>query len=516
MLGGQSIADRYLAPGRVEIKGLKGLMAPWRPIDQKGATEDGTTFITALYDPIDAELNVRVKGKDPADCRRISRYLLDSLDIKQTSRLWWFTHQLGYWWSDVRWQNAPMDSVEAITTKTQNWGLRLRADSGFWQSWPCVEQFEFAYATAKDDFNVPDPDDLGTGWTVAYVDNGSASGGVHVNNGEVISTMHHRSMIARKVGYTSATNNQVIDITIGTRHDWYYPTDAHDDIWARMNNTGTPGTSGVRCRIMRNKLQLTWHSGGVEHVMRERILIVPALPGEKFRLIVGEEGNERRFKVQRGGATLMDIKETGTSSPLGASNRGAGIGMKSDNTQMSAAIRNWTVGDNSTVTQSGFIKRINAGDQEMWDNFTCTGPGLFRIWNGPNAGTNEYVEFGPLLSGQMMQIRSDPRKRGVVDMTAIPPSPQQLTLLQKALKDFLSFATGNNATPLAVEIESFFGIRAPQGNPFSLMRGRFSKPIPKKSPGKPADEYHIKVSIDNGNANSMIVATGTPLRRNPI
>lgn len=515
VMGGLSIADKYLTPGRFEVKDISGLIPPWRIIDQKGATQDGTTFVDALYEPIEVQIAGRVIGKDPKDAQRVYSCLIDSLDVKREAEFSWFTQALGRWWAPLRWYKTPTDSVQAITNKTQNVGLRLRADNAFWQSYPSVALFQFGYQTAKDDFNVDDVDDLGTGWTVFLSSGGSASGGVHVNNGEVISTMHHRTMIARKVGYTSATNNQVIDITIGTRHDWYYPTDAHDDIWGRMNNTGTPGTDGVRLRVMRNKLQLTRHNSGVETVMRERVLLIPALPGEKFRFIVGEEGNERRFKVQRGGATLMDVKETGTNSPLGATFRGAGIGMKSDNTQMSAGIRNWSVGDNVTITQSGFVDRFNVGDQDMYDNFTVFGPGTFRFWNGPGAGANEYVEFGPLLAGQVMYLRTDPRKRGVTDMTSIPPTPQQLNALQKALKDFLSFATGNNSTPLALEIESWFGVRPPQGNPYSLLNGRWSVPIPPKSPGKAAEKYQVKVSIDNGNADSKIIVAGTPLRRNP-
>jgi hypothetical protein len=56
---------------------------------------------------------------------------------------------------------------------------------------------------------------------------------------------------------------------------------------------------------------------------------------------------------------------------------------------------------------------------------------------------------------------------------------------------------------------------APQGNLYSLLNGRFSEPIPPKSPGNPAEEYFIKVEIEGGNADSQIIASGIPLRRNP-
>ena len=246
-------------------------------------------------------------------------------------------------------------------------------------------------------------------------------------------------------------------------------------------------------------------------------MIIPPQMGEKFRFVVGEENNERTFQVFRGSATMMNVKENGTSSPLGASNRSAGLGGYSYGPGHPASIRSWSAGTNATVSQSKFLRRVNVGDQPMADNYICYGPGTFRFWNGPNAGPEEFVEFGPIESNQVMYLRTDPRKRGVVDMTSTPNTPQALDWWQKTIKDFLTFATGNNATPLAIEIESWFGILPPQGNPYSLLKGRWSDAalIPAKSPGKPAQEYFVKCEIDDGNANSRVVVTGTPLRRLP-
>lgn len=126
------------------------------------------------------------------------------------------------------------------------------------------------------------------------------------------------------------------------------------------------------------------------------------------------------------------------------------------------------------------------------------------------------VEFGPLLPNQIMQIRTDPRKYGVRDLTVIPASPQELNIFQKALQDFVSFATGNNVPPLLEAIQSAFGIAPPQGNPYSLLKGRFSRPVPAKSPGAPVQPYYVKVEIDDGDASSMVLASGTPLRRYPL
>lgn len=516
MLGGLAIPDRFLAPGRVEIKSLKGLIAPWRNITQKGATQDGVSFVTALGDPIEVEMGCRIVGRDPADCRRIGRYLYDSIDSIQEAELFWFTHEMGRWWAKVRWFQAPADDISAINRRTENVNLRMQSEDSYWRSYPNVDEFTFSYSAASDDFNVDDADDLGTGWTVAL--SGGGTGGIHVDDGEVVSTMDGvRTAVARKNSYTTTSDYQVVDITIGRLGQWFYPLDASHHIWARMNNSGTAGTSGLRLKIQRHLLTLSYFSGGVETVLRQRILIVPPLPGERFRLVAGDEENPRLFRVMRGAATLMTVKETGTGSPLGASNRSVGMGMETESSAEAGAIRAWSAGVNATVNQTGFLRRVNAGDQDAWDTYTVYGPGLFKFWNGPGAGANEYVEFGPLLPNQVAHIRTDPRRRGVIDMTAIPPTPQQLTQFQKALAAFLDFATGNNATPLAEEIKSWFGVKPPQGNLYSLLKGRWDKRalIPRKSAGKPCEPYFVKVAIDNGNADSKIIASLTPLRRMP-
>lgn len=149
----------------------------------------------------------------------------------------------------------------------------------------------------------------------------------------------------------------------------------------------------------------------------------------------------------------------------------------------------------------------------MWDRYTVFGPGTFRFGNGP--GSDEMVEFGPLLPNQIMYLRTDPSKRGVDDLTVIPPTQQELTRHQKRLLDYYTFASGGNVSPLQEQILSRHGIAPPQGNPYSLLSGRWSEPIPAKLPGVAAQEYHTRVEIDDGNADSKIIVAGTPLRRNP-
>ena len=520
LMGGLAIPDFVNSPGRVEVKDLKGLVPPWRTIDQKGASQDGTTFVDALYDPIEVEITTRVKGANPADCRRVARYLMDSLDVKRQSRLWFFTHHLGYWWADIRWLKPPVDSVGGIRNKTQDLSLRVRADTGFWKSYPCVDEFSFSYNTDKDDFEAAD--DLtgpGTGWTASYSPAGT--GVVRRRRGQLDPSLRAgRRAILRRNGYVAAANSVVSEYQLGTMGQWFgLATDCSVELWVRMNNTGTPGTSGVFIRLQRHRLRLISVKDGVETTLRDRPLIIPPQAGEKWKLIAGAEGNEKSFTILRGGAVMATYKETANANitPLGPTFRSAGLAFYSGSTSNAPAVRNWNIGVNATASQSGFLEMFNAGDQEAYNDYICYGPGLFKFWNGPGADPEEYVKFGPLLSNQVMYVRTDPRKRGVVDMTSIPATPQQLTGFQKALSSFLSFATGSNATPLAQEIKSFFGILPPQGNPYALLKGRWSRDaaIPPKSPGKPPDKFHVKVAIDDGNANSKIVSTLTPLRRMP-
>ncbi|EUA18483.1 gp15 domain protein [Mycobacterium xenopi 3993] len=91
-----------------------------------------------------------------------------------------------------------------------------------------------------------------------------------------------------------------------------------------------------------------------------------------------------------------------------------------------------------------------------------------------------------------MFLRTDPRKRGaqVQDLTVVPPTPQQLNSFQQALVKFESFAFANNIPPLLQTINSLFGIKPPQGNMYSLLKGRFSnraaippsRPATRRSP----------------------------------
>ena len=528
LMGGKAIPHRT-APEVVVVKkgGLKGLIPPWETIDQKGATEDGVTFLDALYDPIEVDMTVVAKGRDPQHLRRVVRELIGSIDVKQTSRLSFFDQDSGHWWSDVRWFKTPPDTMAVGESRSQELQLVLRADHGFWQSEQDVSQFRFTYDSARDNFNyTADLDVSNADWDVAY--SGSGGGYARVNGKQLVWVddpndpilTNGRTGVLRRKNSTTTTDNQVVEARLGTFPEWSFPDNAYTQLWARMAEAGTPGDTGICLSFGVGWIKLSSWVGGVETVLRQRPLLIPPLKDEVFTLVAGYEGNPRLFKVLRNGFEIMSVKESGTGSAMGPGFRAQGLGLHAGAAILTqatpAGVTRWSSGDNTTVAQSGWLECLNIGDQPMYRDFTLFGPGTFRISDGP--GSTEMIEFGPLLPNQVVYLRTDPRRRAVQDLTSIPPTQQELTVWQKAIKDFVSFATGNNVPPLLQEIESWFGIRPPQGNLYSLLDGRFStgSAIPAKSPGAPAKPYFIKAEIDDGNADSKIICAGTPLRRYPV
>lgn len=505
-------ADRQYP--HIALKEMKGIVPPWKAISQKGATQDGESFVTALYDPLEFDLVVDACGNTPAEAARVLRDWIASWDAIKEGELFWHTPQLGRWWAKVRWAKNPTDNLTGGSFRRQRLTLPVKAYDGFWRSYDNTDQFRFAYATASDEFNFTTGSDLGANWTVAY--SGAGSGAIHADGSQVVSTLTGgRAAVARRVGYTSASDNQVVEQQLGILPTWFFDPAAYNDLWARMNTTGTPGTDGIRLRITNHQITISAFVSGTEHVLRQRPMIIPPLPNETWSLVCGFEDDVRHFQALRDGVPIMNVVENGTTSLIGSTHRGAGFGMANNGTHGPASVKRWSAGDNATITQTGFLRRVNAGDQPMFDRYTVYGPGIFTFADGPNS--SDTITFGPLLAGQIAQIRTDPRKRSVVDLTSTPANPQQANQFAQALEDFISFATGNNVPPLLQEIESLFGIQPPQGNMYALLQGRFSDAaaIPPKPTGQPASEYHVKVTIDEGNAASRIVAAGTPLRRWP-
>lgn len=156
----------------------------------------------------------------------------------------------------------------------------------------------------------------------------------------------------------------------------------------------------------------------------------------------------------------------------------------------------------------------NIGDVEAWPRYLLYGPGKFYIGNGPLV--DDMIEFGPLLPGQVVLLETEPRRRSIVDVSPAALPEQVLNPFQALIKALVTFATNNNVPPLLQEFESLFGILPPQANLYSLLNGRFTRPVPAKPAGSLGATNPIKIRIDDGNAQSKVVAALTPRRRWPL
>lgn len=317
----------------------------------------------------------------------------------------------------------------------------------------------------------------------------------------------------------TATDLQVLTLNIGEVIQWPHGEVADTiSFLARWDGDDVNPTC-LSVRVKLGQILLSRFNAGVETVMDQQFLLFPPMWWETWRLVVGTVENDRRYRLYRGKGDfkIMDFKESDDGSALGPGFRGSGFGSEAGVgllgiQDLPPSLDNFSVGDNATETQSGHLKVTNFGDQDGYMRFLVHGPGLFRIANGPDS--QEFIEFGPLGDGQIALLTTLPRLRGVVDLSPDRPE-QQLTGFQQFISSLLSLATNNNIPPLLESFASLFGINPPQGEMYSLLKGRFTFAIPPKPTGAPPPTYQIPVEIKDGNADSRIIAALTPLRRWP-
>lgn len=165
---------------------------------------------------------------------------------------------------------------------------------------------------------------------------------------------------------------------------------------------------------------------------------------------------------------------------------------------------------------AGFIPLTNIGSEDGWARHLCyagtSNGAVFSFGNGP--GNTTTITFGPLLAGQIVLITTMPRLRSIVDLTPNLP-PQSLSQIQAFIDMLLKLITANQVPPLLQWFESLFGILPPQGPLYSLLRGRFSKPIPGVAQPSEATTSYTAVKITGGNSASKVISALTPLRRWP-
>lgn len=509
LLGGENISNFHASPGNVYVKDMKGLIPPWKQIDQKGATQDGRTFVTSLYDPCEVEITGVIKGKTPKDVQQTRQDLVASIDAIQASELSWFTHKLGRWWSDVRWMAAPVDVEGGIQTLRQLISLRLRAYDSFWRSYDVVDQFRLGHTAMPGDFSVDaaalDP----TAWQVTTTLPGAATGGLTVAGGQVVPTLlNGGSAIARRVGFSATT--PVVELQLGSFPQWYFDSTTAFDFWV-MAPTNPVG-EGYRLRVGKRTVQLHSVTGGVATLLSTQNLVCPPKSGEAWTFVAGPV-----IQLLRSGAPAFQFNVPGYNAAV---NTSAGFGAYASGTVPPPNILSISFGDDATTnSESGFLRFVNWGDQPMPQRFLCVGPGDFYLGDGPNA-TN-FVKFGTLLPGQAAQILTDERKRGVTDLSfpSSTTNAQDTAIFSQGVQDWLSFF--NLVGGLMNQWFAWAGVPSSpppaQGNLYSLMDGRFSSAtyIPAKPVGGPPVGYHVPVRIENGNVNSQIIGAATPLRRLP-
>lgn len=339
LMGGHSMADP-MNPESVLVdrsRPMTGLIAPWKTIDQQGATEDGVSFVDGLYEPMEVNLPVTVRGRDAAHTRRVVRHLFESIDLHKQSELGWMTHELGYWWAVIRWFKSPPDQMSGIGTR-QDLTLRLRADSGFWQSFPDIDSFGFLYEDMTDEFGTDFSDDLGPDWPQYYTGTGTgyhhAAGGLArwVDDPDSIFFTGTKRVIAGPYkDFETADDDEPVSIVFNNTPEFGIGDGAANDIWIRMgrNVDGTWDGNGIRARMGWGYTQLTKFKNFVETTMVNDFELFPPIFGETWTLTP----TGRNFHLTRtnfsGTHSIINHTETGTDlSNMGADYRGVGFGMQ--------------------------------------------------------------------------------------------------------------------------------------------------------------------------------------------
>lgn len=126
----------------VIIKEVKGLMGPWKHLDQQGARQDGVDWKDSVWDPIEIDMTVTVFGQTPNGMRRAQKSWMDSWDPKQQGRMVWFSRLSGERWLNLRLLKEPGDQFKygpaSVTVQDFTWSVR--GDVPFWASFDSTSQ----------------------------------------------------------------------------------------------------------------------------------------------------------------------------------------------------------------------------------------------------------------------------------------------------------------------------------------------------------------------------------------
>lgn len=504
------------------LKKHMGLMAPFEMLELRGARQDGATWTDAVYDVGDIMLGLEASGIGPQNIRDVLRHWISAWDPKKTGILSVFTPDMGEWWANVRLGKNVSDQFDKDYTWSGKQTLVWSAKNydAYWYSVDSTSSFGADIVNVSEDFTKQsNVSTLGSSWT-QFVTPNTANGTCGIKDGAAVLLPSGNGQIfgAQNLYNTpSGTDDQIVTIkfagaTLAHLFDIIDPG-AYIDVFARCSSDGQ---TCIRLRLSMGFHQLAAFVGGT--MVWEEILpnIIPPVWGETFTLIAGTATSPYNIRVLRDGFQIFNVTDSAHLSSLGASYRLSGFGLSSSIELgvyvVPQPIAYWSMGDNTTITQSGVCPLTNRGDVEAWPRFLCYGPGKFGLGNGP--GSKDMVTIGPLEDGQVVLVITEPRLRSIIDLTPSQVVPQNQW--QTLLGEIISFATNNNVPPFLQQFESFFGIVPPQANLYSTMSGRFTVPIPGCSYGSPPPTSELAVSITDGGPTSKVVAAITPRRRWPL
>lgn len=501
----------------------------------QGSRQDGADYRGTVYDPMQISAVLVAQGTTAKGLSRVVSEWIAANDPEQLCRLEWFTREGGLWWCDVRLAKNFIDRLQQSPRRLRKQVLSTVWDNdlAFWQSVDSVSSWAFSYQSMVDTFNynTSAAKDLGENWPqMRYEGEG---GGYWYADGknarwrddpdDPILTQGASVICGPYKDFETDTDMQVIDFVIDSPPEF---PNGENHVWGRVNRdeNGDWGGDGVRASIgwagvtLHRFNDFTPTRMGIPHV-----LFPPPVMGEKFRFILGMDGDPRKFRILRGlndhsaGVPILTHTEQGTGSALGPEHRGVAFGGRAGGALFTQAspgrVRKVAAGDNATETQEGHLSLTNIGERNGWWQMLVEGPGLFEVGNGP--GSTEMIKFGPLAEGERALITTHPRYRTVVDLTSAPPDGQTLTGGQKLVEKLVKFVAAGQVPPALEWFESLFGI-LPDADPmYERLDGRFTRPIPGVRQPREATTSRIIVRVRNGNASSKITASLTPMRRWP-
>jgi hypothetical protein len=143
------VAPHPIIDSGVIVEDWKGLMAPFKMIDQVSARQDGATWMDTVWDPLELDFTVRIFGQTPVQYRQVQRGWMDAWDPKLQGKLVWFSRYSGEWFVWLRLLKEPSEQLKLAPAMQTSLALTwtARADIPFWQSFDSTSSLVASNAT---------------------------------------------------------------------------------------------------------------------------------------------------------------------------------------------------------------------------------------------------------------------------------------------------------------------------------------------------------------------------------